>query len=520
MAKWLVVARNEYKLKTSKIRKIRPYFHYILIFLVGLLVGVLAPLMANSLIQVLDIEGFFISVAALGMMTVVLFMFFFYFLLLPISTTLQDIETQEYEIFIAAPIKPGDILLGKFMGVVPFYAVGIAVITGFFTAFLIPLGIDFVQIALIIAIFVLTLLSAVWIGTVLAALARTKLGKSARGRDIGKALPLVIALPFIAIMYAIMGGGLWEALGNPETSSLVGTIMSFIPSSWGAELMVLFARNPGDTGAIWLETLSRFGGLVIFFIGSLWVGAKAADRAYSLETKTFSSAMAKADGRFYRTVKSLGGGQSFGTLLVSIFKDYARRFENISKIGYMVGLLVLINLFMVDADDPEGSLVMGIFIFPFLAAFIIGEVTIRGKENLFIYRKAPGGEGRLIKGRLMQGLLIVVPIALAYQSIVLLRFPGLELYEYSGFIVTLLALAGAYVAMALGLFLLMPVFSNKPAELMGNIMILMVTSMVLFIVSVILGPTYWAAMGILVMMVWILGTVLLVLGKRNLNKIE
>jgi hypothetical protein len=520
MAKWLVVARNEYKLKTSKIRKIRPYFHYLLILLVGLMVGVVAPLLANSLIRVLDIEGFFISVAALGLMMVVLFMFFFYFLLLPISTTLQDIETQEYEIFISAPIRPGDILLGKYLGVVPFYAVGIAIITGFFTAFLIPLGIDSVQIVLIILIFVLTLLSAVWIGSVIAALLRTRLGKSARGRDIGKALPLIIALPFIAIMYALMGGGLGEALSNEETSSLVGTIMSFIPSSWGAELMVLFAVNPGDLGAIWFETLTRFGGLVIFFVASLWVGAKVANRAYSLETKTFSSALAKPDGRFYRTVKSIGGGQSFGTVVVSIFKDYARRFENISKIGYMVGLLVLINLFMVDADDPEGSLVMGIFIFPFLAAFIVGEVTIRGKENLFIYRKAPRGESRLIKGRIMQGLLVVTPIAFLYQSLVLLRFPGLEVYEYFGFVGISLAVAGAYVAMALGLFLLMPVFSDKPAELMGNVMIMMVTSMVLFIVSVILGPTYWAGMGVLVAMVWVLGLVLLALGRKKLNRIE
>ena len=520
MAKWLVVAKNEYKLKTSKVRAIRPYFHYILIALVGLIVGVVAPLMANSLIRVLDIEGFFISVAALGMMMVVLFMFFFYFLLLPISTTLQDIETEEYEIFISAPIKPGDILLGKYLGVMPFYAVGIAIITGFFTAFLIPLGIDFVQISLIIVIFVVTLLSAVWIGTVIAAVLRTKLGKSARGRDIGKALPLIIALPFIAIMYALMGGGLWEALSNDDTSSLVRTIMSFIPSSWGAELMVLFAVNPGDLGAIWFETLTRLGGLIIFFIGSLWIGAKAANRAYSLETKTFSSAMAKPDGRFYRMVKSIGGGHPFGTLLVSIFKDYTRRFENISKIGYMIGLLVLINLFMVDADDPEGSLVMGIFVFPFLSAFIIGEVTIRGKENLFIYRKSPSGESRLVKGRLMQGLLIVVPIAFLYQSIALLRFPGLEAYEYFGYVGISLAVAGAYVAMALGLFLLMPVFSSKPAELMGNVMIMVVISIVMFITSVILGPTYWAGMGILIMMVWILGLVLLALGRKKLNRIE
>lgn len=120
----------------------------------------------------------------------------------------------------------------------------------------------------------------------------------------------------------------------------------------------------------------------------------------------------------------------------------------------------------------------------------------------------------------MQGLLIVVPIAFLYQSIALLRFPGLEAYEYFGYVGISLAVAGAYVAMALGLFLLMPVFSSKPAELMGNVMIMVVISIVMFITSVILGPTYWAGMGILIMMVWILGLVLLGLGRKRLNTIE
>jgi hypothetical protein len=30
------------------------------------------------------------------------------------------------------------------------------------------------------------------------------------------------------------------------------------------------------------------------------------------------------------------------------------------------------------------------------AAFVVGEVTIRGKESLFIYREAPYGEERLV----------------------------------------------------------------------------------------------------------------------------
>lgn len=520
MANWVVVARNEYRIRTSGIRRIRKYFHYIAILIVGVVVGVIAPAIANALVDALDVEGFLISVYAIAMMQVVLFLFFFYFMLFPISNTLKDIETQEYEIFISAPIKPGDVLLGKFIGVLPLYAIGIAIITGFFTAFLIPLGIDFIQISIIIAIFVLTLLSAVWIGTVIAALLRTKLEKSARGRDIGKALPLILALPFIAIMYAIMGGGLQAALADPGTSGIVEAIMRILPSSWGAEIFVLFALNPGNIGAVWFETLTRFGGLILFFIASLWLGARAANRAYSLEATTFTSATAKPEGRFYRTVRSIGGGGSFGTLLVSITKDYGRRFENISKLGYLVGLLILINLFLVGGDDPEGTVIMVIFLLPFLSAFIVGEVTIRGKENLFIYRKAPDGEKRLIRGRLLQGLIIVLPIITVYQILALVRFGQVPLLHSLAFMGFVLLIAGAYIAMSLGLFLMMPVFTDKPVELMGNVMILMVISFGVFVTSLILSPSFQVAAVVMIVMSWILGVAFLSSGRRKLGKIE
>ena len=520
MSKWMVVAKNEYRIRTSGIRSIRKYFHYIAIVLVGLVVGVFAPAVVNAMINALDVEAFFLSVQAIALMQVVLFLFFFYFIMFPIGNTLKDIERQEYEMFLSAPIKPGDVLLGKFMGVLPLYAIGIAVITGFFTAFLIPLGIDFIQISIIIVIFVLTLLSAVWIGTVIAALLRTRLEKSARGRDIGKALPLVLGLPLVAIMYAIMGGGLQAALANPGTSEIVETIMRLIPSSWGAEMFVLFAINPGDIASVWFETLTRFGGLIVFFVASLWLGAKVANRAYSLEATTFTSATAKPDGRFYRTVRAVGGGGSFGTLLVSITKDYARRFENISKLGYLISLLILINLLIIGGGDPEGTVIMIIFLLPFISAFVVGEVTIRGKENLFIYRKAPYGEKRLVRGRLLQGLIIILPIAAIYQILALVRFTQVPLLHSLAFLGFVLLMAGAFIAMSLGLFLMKPVFTDKPVDLMGNVMVLMVVSIAVFMSSLILSPSFQIAAVMMVVLCWILGIAFLTSGRRRLGSIE
>ncbi|UCE44288.1 MAG: ABC transporter permease, partial [Candidatus Bathyarchaeota archaeon] len=406
LPKWLVVARNEYRIRTSRIRKIRPFFPYLVIGLLAVYIGFFTPAIVSLFIG--DFLASLPPYALVPMMQIILFMVFFYFIIIPITYTLREEQAGQLEIFLAAPIKPSDILLGEFLGVMPIYAIAITLITGLFTAVArVHMGLDLVQIAIIIIIFIVTFFSALWIGTVIAAILRTRLGKTARGKDIGRALALVIALPMVAVMYAIMGGGLLQALADPATSGMVRVILGLLPSSWGAEVFGDFALAPGNIGAVGLLTLARFGGLVAFFVVALWLGAKVADRAYSLEAVSFASSRAKPDGVFYKTVRSLGGGGSFGTLLVSVFKDYSRRLENLSKIFYMVGILVLVNIFFGRPDDPEGALLMPQLILPLLAAFVVGEVTLRGKEALFIYKKTPSGVGRLVKARLLHGWLVV-----------------------------------------------------------------------------------------------------------------
>ena len=380
--KWLVVARNEYRLHTSSIRRIRPYFLYLIIGLLAVYVGFIAPVVVSPFID--DFLSFIITQAAVPMVQIILFIFFFMLIVFPISDTLREVQTGQLEIFLAAPIKPSDILLGEFLGMMPFYAIAITVITGSLTALLTPLGLDTVQIAIIIIIFVITLLSAYWIGIVIAAILRTKLGKTTRGKDIVRALAVVVVLPMIAVMYAILGGGLVEALIDPGTSGMVRAFFGVFPSSWGAEIFVSFASNPGNIAAVGFETLTRFGGLLAFFVAVLWLGAKVANRAYSLEPATFIASRAKPDGTFYKTIKSLGGGGSFGTLLVSVFKDYSRRLENLSNITYIMGLLFLMSIFIVPSastgpDEPPVAWIFAQFTFPVFVVIVTGDVTVRGK---------------------------------------------------------------------------------------------------------------------------------------------
>ena len=522
--KWLVVARNEYRIRINSIRTIRPYFPYLVIALLAVYVAFIAPAVVSLFID--DLLAFFLSQVALAMVPIIMFIIFFYFIILPITYTLQGMQAGQVEIFLAAPIKPSDVLLGEFLGVMPFYAIAITVMAGFFTAALNPLGLDMLQIAITVIIFVVTFLSALWIGTVIAALVRTKFAKSARGRDVGRALSLVLALPMIAVMYAIMGGGLLEALADPGTSGMVRAILSLLPSSWGAEVIVNFASNPGNIGAVGFETLTRFGGLVAFFVAVLWLGTKAANRAYSIEPTTFTASRAKPDGFFYRTVRYLGGGGSFGTLLVSVFKDYGRRLENLSRIAYIVGLIAMVNIFFGGGfDDPEAALLMGLFLFPFLAVLVVGQVTAGGKESLFIYKKTPFGVGRFVKARLLQGWLVAVPIGVAITVVSMISIPQttlISLLTYTGFMALIVA---ANVTLALGLSLLNPEFSeNTRTQMFGlivNAQVAMFVSLGIFIGSlIVLDLGFLNTVLLQTVVIWLLGIVFLYLGKRRFSRIE
>jgi len=323
-----------------------------------------------------------------------------------------------------------------------------------------------------------------------------------------------------------MGGGLLRALADPKTSGSVEAVLGLLPSSWGAKVVVIFANNPGNMSAVGPETVTYFGGLVVFFLTAVMVGTKIAGRAYSLEPTTFVAAKAKTDGAFYNTINRLAGYGSFGLLLVSVFKDYGRRMENLSKMVFMVGIFAMINFFLVDPAYPEDGLLISSLVLPLLSAFVVGEVTLRGKENLYIYKKAPSGVAKFIRARLLHGWLIAVPVAVVVAASSLAFGPQTEIAALLVNTGLVALISSASVALALGLFLLNPAFSDKSGNYVINLMILMQgwTGLYLGTLTVLRSALglgfYEAVFFIAVPLSWSAGILLLYLGKRNLNRME
>lgn len=528
--KWFIIARNEYRVHTSRIRKIRLYFPFLVTGALAIYVLYIAPQIVKAFAD--DFLAFFLSQAAVAMAQIFLFLIFFYFMIIPISSALRESQHGQINIFLSAPVKSSDVLLGEFTGAIPLYAIFIIIITGFFTALLNPLNLSVIQITIIIFIFVIIFLSALWIGTVIAALLRTRLGRTAHGRDIGRGLAMILALPLVALFYILSYGRLLEKLADPGASGMVKTLLGWLPSSWGAEVIVTFAANPGSITVGW-ETGAQLIGIITFFGAALWVGAKLADRAYSLEQPSFIGSQAKPDGIFYKTVKFLGGGQSFGTLVVSLFKDYSRRLENISGITYMLGILALMIIFISPQsgpDEPPVGLIMTQIIFPIVVVMVTGDVTVQGKTSLYLYRKAPHGENHFIKAMILKSWLMAVPIAGVVSAAIIfitMQVPLTSLLFSTGMMMLFIA---GLVLFVIGLFLLNPAFSEKSVKLWINVMISMFVSIGLLLASLVI-----LTMGglisdfvdwfpylqvIQVTLCWLLGSITLYTGRMRLHRIE
>jgi hypothetical protein len=529
--KWMIIAKNQYYISTSRIRIIRPYLLYLVTAILVAYLIYLAPLIVTIFID--RLVALLLSQIALAIMRLLLFIFFIYFMLIPISNTLRSVQANQLENLLAAPIKSSDLLLGEFMGRLPIYSIIIVIVAGAFSAIFSSMGLDSLQIGLIVGVFVLTIFTSFWLGTLVSSLLRTRLEKTARGRDIGRALSMIIALPLVAVIYGTMGGGIGEALADPSTGGLANTVLGFLPSSWGADLIVDFARNPGNIGAIGITTFYRFGGIVLFFVGSLWIGAKIADRAYNLEPSSFTASTVKSDGLFYSSIEKVGGGGSFGKILVSIFKDYGRRLENLSNIAYILGVLVVMNIFLfsnqpVGLDDPPTGIIAAQFLFPIVTIMIVGEVTIRGKDNLFIYRKSPSGEWRYIRAKMVHGWMIVLPIVAAVMTLLALPLANsslLNLLTITGLMVLIVA---AHVVLIIGLFLINPAFSEKSPKIWINIIIAIAVTLIFFILSLVyvLNTDMGVTDGIISFMMlqvplnWAAAMVFLYFGKIRLNRLE
>ncbi|MHA1945172.1 MAG: hypothetical protein ACXAC6_13465 [Candidatus Hodarchaeales archaeon] len=523
---WWIIAKADYRMITSRIRGIRPYLPYLLTGGLAIWIFVIAPSMAESLLS--DFETQLFSLIAVTLVQFVLFVCFLIFFILPLLSTLQDIREQHFENLFSTPVTPGNLLLGEFLGKMSIYATLAIIIGSFFTTALIPLGIDVLQIIIILVIFILTFFSASWIGNLTAVFLRSILMKNARGRDIGKGVAFLLVLPPVVIMYAGMGGYL-NFLLDPVEGKMFGEILKFLPSSWGAETIVAFALNPGNITAIDLAILSQLTLLIIFVIVIFVGGMILANRLYSLELKSFTSASANPNSLFYKIFVKLLGSGSYAVLVVASWKSYFRTVKNITQLIYVIAIVVILNLFLMQPEDAQDALVSTVFLTPLLAAFVASEIGLKGKECLLLYKQTPLTTIGFLKAKIGHYFLLILPMVIIGEIIIAMSLPSIQPVEIVINVLLISIIAIGVTLFALGLFLRNPAYHDKAPEFMINMQVIIFLVMIPFffgliflndIFSDLFDHPFYYIVSLVAIINLVVGVLMLYIGGRNLAQME
>ncbi len=182
------------------------------------------------------------------------------------------------------------------------------------------------------------------------------------------------------------------------------------------------------------------------------------------------------------------------------------------------------SVFFFGPEDPFLKLFPGVLLMPILAAAVAGDVTLRGKDSLFICRKAPYGERRYVRAVLLKSWMVAVPLGALVMVVATALSPqadSISILWNAGFIAQLTAAA---TMASVGLFLLVRVPSENPKDKRMTMFIVaqifVFISLPLFIFSLeLLGEPD----GLLLLhapVMWLLAVVFLLLGSRRLRSIE
>lgn len=518
---WYAIAKNEYRISINSFApSSKKYFLPLVAFVVLLYPTVITPWLLEYLFDTSDLQT--LSSLISYLYELLLLNVFILFLTFPISLSIKDIKSSNMELLLKTPTNSSDILLGEFLGKLPFYILGAVLIGGFLTGIFGASGTNPVIVVLQTLLVILNFLIAYWIGTVIGFYLKSTFSKSARMKDLGKALSFLIIIPAVFVMYGTMGY-LMNYIRENSLNSTVKDFLRIFPSSWIAvvskELLVMETINDILTFDFFLY--STMVVLVVIFV--LVAGVKLGNRIYNLEPASFSESVVKSHNTTYKIFRFIGGNGPFGTLLAYNYKNYIRKFENLSKLVYAIVLMFAMLLFFNNMElDNEFSYILTQVLASLLIGFMVGELTIYGKENLLVYRQSPIGEWKFIFSKMIVYALIVLPIMLVFSFLISFIIVDLTTFSFIRNIVAMLIVSISLLSLSVGIFLLNPPFNEKAPEYMLNFQVVIMGSVFAFFILLISfhGRQFYEIQFLHTILLGFSGLVLLVLGKRKLVSLE
>ncbi len=423
-----------------------------ILFVFGFLWAILiAPYLGGTLVGLMipiGILQFLLASLLPGLMRSVMFFIWVILLIIPLSRALQELKIGQWEIFLSHNVKTREILIGSFLGKVPFYTLLVIYIAPPFLAVLfLAFEVVLVGQLLIYFLLIVIILVTIWLSNLITAAIQAKLGESARGKDIANGLAILLAIITIIPIYGIM-------FYSQQMSHLLGmNIFLLFPFTWLADIIswlaILFSSLNFSLDQILLfQQVLHFNLLVntmlfiVFVLACVGLGLLSADRifTFNIGARTEQITTVKGNSAFYRGIRKLAPG-SFGALVVTSMKDFFRKASNLSKIAYGIILAVLLPIvmahLMTSLGETGGFDLMTLLMVGGIGLAVIGSFTFSGtsfmesKDQLWVIQTTPSGASRFVKARLVSAFIIAIPLCIIPTVVLaILAAAGIELFLF------------------------------------------------------------------------------------------
>jgi hypothetical protein len=467
---WLAIAKAEFQVLSSGLRRNRKLYVGILYTLALVWATVLTPMIYNAVLGALfpmHVLRPMLMVIFPGLMRTVGLFLFLVLLLFPLSYALQEIKIGQWEIFLSNNVRTRDIMAGTFLGKIGLYGLIIVAIAPLLiTPFMLAFEVSIIGQLLVYGTVTMLAMGSIWLSNFLTSVIQARLGDSSRGNDIAKALAMVVAIVVIIPMYGLM-------FFLPTLSEMMGlNAFLILPSTWFADLISWLAitfNGIGLTGSqilgfsavLQLDMLVTSVLVIGFVLGTVGLALGMADRVFTIEAGVRTEVVTTVgrENVFLRGVRRINSGP-FGSLMVTSFKDFLRKAQNLSKIGYGLILAILMPVIMM-AMDIEYLQFNELFMMLIVMMSLIGAMPFAGtgflesKDQLWIIQSAPSGASRFVKSRIVSQALIGIPLAVIPSVVIyfMLEMTVIQLFILLGF---------GYVAVVGGMLMATGVTARNP----------------------------------------------------------
>ena len=259
----------------------------------------------------------------------------------------------------------------------------------------------------------------------------------------------------------------------PSISKMMGmNAFVILPSTWFADTMSWLAitfngvglagdQIIGFSSILQLDMLTSIVLMSGFVLATIGLALGLADRVFTIDAgaRTEIVTTVGTENIFLRGVRRLSPGP-FGSLMVTNFKDFMRKAQNLSKIFYGIVLATIMPIIMMSMDIDFVQ-ISELFIIIVIMMALIGAMPFAGagflesKNQLWIIQSVPDGASNFVKSRLVTQAIIGIPLILI-PSTVLLFLIEMTLFEL------LMLLGFGYMAILGGMFIATGVTAGNP----------------------------------------------------------